>query len=446
MSAHRLLDPILNQGIRHTNFFEGRLLTGEDLRNQQEAHREHDRRLGRAIGSGIVEGLEVDLLHDGSDGESPTVRVTKGLAINGLGEIVGLPHSDVILALSRTIDPPQVEPADFYACAAPPGFQQLPSGAGVYVLAMSPVAAYKGRAPKSGLGDNGIAKGCGGKYVREGVRFRLVEFTPWEGSDVSPELHDQFRDLMDTLETDTSAGDSMLRNLLGYRCLYPRALRGVPDDPFDPFSTNLPGNRIDNGGSFICAGLDECDTPLALLFWTVTGVRFVDVWAVRRLTFGPQGGRCGLVPGPALSVADAMVHQFQAHVADLLSRHRNPELVRLDEHFRFLPPAGIIPLALSPGPIGFSQEKFFEEIVHRELAFITAPQLRALFAESGAYPPIDVNAKELVWIYFVRENAWTANTVGPRRVYAVFTSGHMPYYGNARFELGWWDHANFGKI
>ena len=53
MSIRELQEAVLDQGIRHTNFFEGRLLTGDDLRNQREANRAIDRRLAQAIGPGI---------------------------------------------------------------------------------------------------------------------------------------------------------------------------------------------------------------------------------------------------------------------------------------------------------------------------------------------------------------------------------------------------------
>ena len=49
MSPKALLEPILEHGIRNTNFFEGRLLSGRDLQDQQVANRRHHRHLGRAI-------------------------------------------------------------------------------------------------------------------------------------------------------------------------------------------------------------------------------------------------------------------------------------------------------------------------------------------------------------------------------------------------------------
>ena len=42
---------------RRVNFFSGRLLSADDLRQEQSAVSQRDRRLGTAIGSGVVRGL-----------------------------------------------------------------------------------------------------------------------------------------------------------------------------------------------------------------------------------------------------------------------------------------------------------------------------------------------------------------------------------------------------
>ena len=78
--ATQLLEPILTNGIRQTNFFNGRLLTATDLRDQQAANRRQHEQLGRALGAGIVSGL--DVVADNGLPNAPTVRVGKGLAVN----------------------------------------------------------------------------------------------------------------------------------------------------------------------------------------------------------------------------------------------------------------------------------------------------------------------------------------------------------------------------
>ena len=61
MSYTELLEPILKGGIRSVNFFNGRLLSAEDLKQEQEANREGRARLGQAVGHGVAYGLEVSL-------------------------------------------------------------------------------------------------------------------------------------------------------------------------------------------------------------------------------------------------------------------------------------------------------------------------------------------------------------------------------------------------
>jgi hypothetical protein len=79
------LKPIATSGTVRPNFFSGRLLTAEDLREEQEYHREkHRRHLQMLHGFGVVDGLDVDIASDGT-----TVAIVPGLAIDRYGrEIV----------------------------------------------------------------------------------------------------------------------------------------------------------------------------------------------------------------------------------------------------------------------------------------------------------------------------------------------------------------------
>ena len=49
-----LLQPLLEDGIRNVNFFNGRLLSAEDMRAEQVASRLQHQLLGQAIGEGIA--------------------------------------------------------------------------------------------------------------------------------------------------------------------------------------------------------------------------------------------------------------------------------------------------------------------------------------------------------------------------------------------------------
>src|SRR4051794_30483213 len=88
---------LLEDGIDTVNFFNGRVLTAEDLRDEQRADTTHHRRLGRAIGPGVVTGLEVAA---GADRSS--VTVTPGLALNARGDALELvaPGAEVALVVA----------------------------------------------------------------------------------------------------------------------------------------------------------------------------------------------------------------------------------------------------------------------------------------------------------------------------------------------------------
>jgi hypothetical protein len=79
------LKPIATSGTVRPNFFSGRLLTADDLREEQEYQREkHRRHLQMLHGFGVVDGLDVDIATDGT-----TVAIEPGLAIDRDGrEIV----------------------------------------------------------------------------------------------------------------------------------------------------------------------------------------------------------------------------------------------------------------------------------------------------------------------------------------------------------------------
>lgn len=460
MSIKQLLDPILDQGIRHTHFFEGRLLTGEDLRNQQQANRQHDRRTGKAIGAGIIQGLEVKLEQDGSDGTSPQVRVSKGLAINGEGEIVGLPTTDIKLTLSRTIGTVEVEQADFYLCSGPPGNQHIPNGVGIYLLLMSPAAAYKERAPKSGLGDEGVVKGCGSRYIQEGVQFRTVQVTT-EMLISMPGVTEVTRDILKTDLLDpanpigTDASDlprlSRLRNMLAHLCFASERVDAYSLGPFEQTNGLSPlasYGVIDE--LFKQNEINDCDIPLALMYWTLNGIAFVDNWSVRRqLTgcFNAKGQSSYEAGLRDVMVAKATVSQFQQQLDDLIDTLPDPSVITAHNYFHFLPSLGVLPLAEDVGLPGLNYQTFLGDLLQKEPVHIDAAHLFGLVQESYDYPVIPIASKELIWLYLIRQNRLDIdNGVTGVQTHLVFTNGHMLFRGHARFNLARWDYSNYSSI
>src|SRR6185437_16904805 len=98
MSSTDLLTPIVDGAIKSIKFFNGRMLTGEDLTQEQKANREARDRLGRATGDGVAYGLEVTVSPTTT---SPTVTVQPGLAVNRHGKALAL-HAPVDVSLAQT--------------------------------------------------------------------------------------------------------------------------------------------------------------------------------------------------------------------------------------------------------------------------------------------------------------------------------------------------------
>src|SRR2546428_5979320 len=84
--ATNLFTPILNGKTRAPNFFNGRLLSGEAMTDEQRAQRVAHELLAEAVGDGVVYGLTVE--KKSSDITNPVVTVKSGVAINRCGEIL----------------------------------------------------------------------------------------------------------------------------------------------------------------------------------------------------------------------------------------------------------------------------------------------------------------------------------------------------------------------
>lgn len=114
----------------------------------------------------------------------------------------------------------------------------------------------------------------------------------------------------------------------------------------------------------------------------------------------------------------------------------------------FLPPIGFLPIGTGPRP-AFDYKVFFQDKTHQdESVFIEGAQVCSLIREALAYPPIDLNSEEMVWLYLIRENIELFDLGAAQRPqsYVVFVNGHTPYRGNARYDLNRWNFSNYGEI
>jgi hypothetical protein len=416
MTPAELLKPIIGGGIRSVNFFNGRLLSGEDMSREQEANREADKMLGRAIGDGIAYGLEVSRAV--GSGTAAVVTVQPGLAINRNGETLRLP-SPVNLSLVRPQNGSgKVADAGFSSCTP---FQSgvYVSGSGVYLLTVSAARANEGRAAVSGLQNS--AADCNTKYMVDGVQFRLIqiELTP-------EELNNQ----------------DHLRNLVAYKCFGVSSLwRKNSDQYVEQLEPNgliddLRPNRV-----------TDCDVPLAMLFWTASdGIRFVDNWSVRRRTIhrAVNDSWDVVLNDRWLAEGEAMLLQFQEHIETLRTENLNLELAAASQYFRYLPPAGLIPVRRASFR-GVNVNTFFTGMTHRAPEFIDASITGSLMKGSFRDDPIDISNSEMVWLYKVWQNEKASLESAAVQPFVIFTTPHMTNSAIARYDVAHWDYSNYAR-
>lgn len=423
--ATLLASPVADGGLSSTNFFNGQLLTGEDLTAEQTANRLARLRLGRALGSGIVAGLEVTL-GPGSTASVPVVTVQPGSALSRSGQMLSLNR-----AADVSLQAPSTQSGGFVANP----------GQGVYVLSIAPDQVQQGALP---VASPGSAATCTARYTVEAVRFELLQLNV-DPFDLLPE------------------NQPLLRNLIAHECF-------GSDDPqlldmrTDPFGPPPPGyGLLDDLRPDI---LTDDHVPLAVMHWDATtsaGLTFVDMWSVRRSMRPPELTTrwTSLFGSRRHAEGEAMFLQFQDQLQDLRVSADDVTRVRARDHFRYLPPVGLLPVdpsttpAAGPVPteavsatedtpaVGFQHEVFFAGQTWDEPVFIDGAVLEPLIRGAQAYAPIDLQSGELIWLYWVRENrsaraGLPATAAGPQP-FIVFTSGHVPYQGDSRFDL-----AHFG--
>lgn len=457
-----LREAFLDQGIQDINFFNGRLLTAKDLVTLQDASRRRDHQLGQAVGEGIVSGLEVRLVADGSDGKAPVVAVAKGLAVNRLGQVLSLAQ-DVEVKLAKEKPERPTSGSLFEYCLPPQQNGKPIPGKGAYLLVARPIIEYKGLAPRRGFGQDAKVEGCDRDLLQEGTQFRLVSMDVNTLAKLSAATRQDLAQLLQSADGSGTTGGrarSKLRNWLAHVCFGTEELAAWPRDPLarvagDFFTAAVHSPLATYGAADALRGqglIDDCDVPLALILWTATGVKWVDVWAVRRrLHRAPNARRFPLLASDRRTAEmEAMMQQFQEQIQEMqIDLSLSLGSVGASDRFKYLPPAGLLPLASGGAARGFNYDTFFGSMTTRQPIFIEGAQLRSLLCEALEYPPIDTASEVVVWLYIVRENAQASLSASqplssaPPQGIMVFASGHMPYRGEASYDVHRWDFGNF---
>ena len=130
-----------------------------------------------------------------------------------------------------------------------------------------------------------------------------------------------------------------------------------------------------------------------------------------------------------------MFRQFQDEITAIMKVSNINFLVAKDR-FRYLPPVGLIP-ALTDNRL----DDFFNGMTVRGPLYIDASAVEPLLRESFGAPAIDTDSDHAVWLYRVAQT----RKAGEADI-LVFASGHLPYRGDARFNLNHWNYANYPLI
>jgi hypothetical protein len=415
VSAVAIDQAVTGGALRATHFFNGRLLTGEDLDREQHVQATRLARLATAIGDGVVEGLTIEVAL-GSTAARPLVTVSPGLVLSRSGLALQLPE-ETDVALARSGAQPGSEPGGLFADCQPYTANEYSTGAGVYLLTIGPASTEEGLAPVSGL--HNTEAPCNTAYAVEAVSFRLVRLAlPLS------ELNDP----------------DHLRNRVAYRMFAPAE---VAELERDPFGVPLTEYGLLDQLRGVC--LYDNEVPLGLIGWQAgEGVTFVDHWSVRRrLVRRGVGGRFGpQASDRLLAEGEARFLQFQEHVEDLVVESTDPGHLNASDAFLLLPPAGLLPVGVTSTLRGFHFADFFDDFTVRGPVHIAAAKAPDVLRSSFVYPPIEVGGDEALWLYIVRENIQASIESPNVQQYVLFANGHTPYAANAQFDLSYWNFAN----
>ncbi len=407
-----LQEPFGADAIRTVNFFNGRLLTGNDMGREQAARREALARIGLAMGDGVSAGLEASYVGNVAPNNRPAASVSPGVAINRLGQTLCLKQA-VTLALSRSAAPGAASVACLFNDCAPLADGDYVGGAGLYLLTIGPAFTSEGRAQVSGMGD--ASARCATDATVEAVQFRLLEIRPElfpDGSFAAPD----FRNRMAYLAFGEGVGADWSADLLGAAARQDDLIEAMRDH-----------------------GLDDAEVPLALMAFSGSFTHlFTDGWSVRRPVFtrDPESVFANLAEPRRLGLGRAMFRQFQDEIDDIASVGGALAATVARTRFAWLPPAGLLPV-LSDAQLA----AFFAGMTVRGPLFIDASSVEPLIRESFTAPAIDTTSDQVIWLYRIAQT----RMAGAADV-ALFASGHLPHRGDARFNLNYWDFANLALV
>src|SRR5204862_5090147 len=130
--------PVAVPDLQWVNFFNGRLLTGEDLAREQAAGRIARRLVGRALGAGVADGLGVKLAGAAGSAIRPVLDIEAGLAVTRRGDVLELASATQVELAAAAEG--AVDGADGFTTCVPTAAGTYTSATGVFVLSIGPAS------------------------------------------------------------------------------------------------------------------------------------------------------------------------------------------------------------------------------------------------------------------------------------------------------------------
>lgn len=316
MANFRKIGTDFTEGLRAPHYTNGRLLTAEDLQQEQQTQLEKLAHLGKAAGYGIVEGFQVSAVSNNS-----ALKVTAGLGLNRKGHLVQLAADSVTLPVQPVTDEDGSlrRSSRFEECDdADDPTPTITSGA--YLLTVSPLAQLEGSVPRKAC-DGTSTSTCANQWEVEGVEFKIIRLTDYKAP------------------TGSRAGRN--RNLLAHYFYGSDNIMELMHDPLQ-FPANYTGFSELSAEDF-----NECDLPLAVFYWSSNKIAFIDGWAVRRRLIHPYPAKkwTANISDRRQAEGQARFLQFQDHITDLQSQFGSQtDTIRAIDQFGYLPPVGILPV------------------------------------------------------------------------------------------------------
>ncbi len=405
MSDQTVLEQAPFNGVRNVHFFNGRVLTAEDLQEEQYANHLRNWQLGRVLGEGIVDGFTVR--HNVGGAGTASIDVAPGMAINRMGQVLDLRTVASVDLTGQIKQPAPVRLPGRVKPFKPCGALNLEASdetitTGVYLLVAYPDVKPTGQAPRVEYNNFNWAAACGQRYMEEEIAYRLIEI---RYSDVRlPRLlQGYYKELMQ-VPNPSAYEQSRLRNLVAHAFL---GTFERPEGGFRVFgeqhqkTERVTYGPLDSLRERKRDRLYDCEVPLALVQTVDTTIVAVDQWSVRRRLHRISGAsplNVGMLDR-AEAEAEATIMQFQeqidAYAGDLSSDGTDLQ-ARARDLFHVMPAAGL----LTPGMS--SATAFFDGLSTVGPAFLTSTAVPGLLERIMMYPPVVLGENHTFMLYQAR--------------------------------------------